>query len=159
MLSWFLLLFTKWPSGGRCICIGQIKTNCTQVTLVSLRKLCISKWSLLNSRCNSFSVASQKYDFYLISLLQNILWLSAKREGVTFLYRESRNHVFDPHTSQSIFVTLDHKTSLKSLGYIYSNSQQYIVWVKMIHFSFMPKIIRTLSKDHVSWRYFGNVLL
>ncbi len=47
------------------------------------------------------------------------------------------------------YVTLDHKTSLKSLGYICSNSQKYIVWVKMMHFSFMPKIIRILSKDHV----------
>ncbi len=41
-------------------------------------------------------------------------------------------------------MTLDHKTSLKSLGYICSNSQKYIVWVKIIIFSFMPKIIRTL---------------
>ncbi len=49
----------------------------------------------------------------------------------------------------SIYVTLDHKTSLKSLGYICSNSQKYIVWVKIIDFPFMPKIIRTLSKDHV----------
>ncbi len=38
---------------------------------------------------------------------------------------------------------------LKSLGYICSKSQKYIVWVKIIDFSFMPKIIRTLSKDHV----------
>ncbi len=47
------------------------------------------------------------------------------------------------------FVTLDHKSSFKSLEYICSNSQQYIVWVKIIHFSFMPKIISILSKDHV----------
>ncbi len=40
------------------------------------------------------------------------------------------------------YVTLDHKTSLKSIGYICSNSQKYIVWVKIIYFSFMPKIIR-----------------
>uniref|UniRef100_A0A671NV83 60S ribosomal export protein NMD3 n=1 Tax=Sinocyclocheilus anshuiensis TaxID=1608454 RepID=A0A671NV83_9TELE len=33
---------------------------------------------------------------------------------------------------------------LKSLGHICSNSQQYIVWVKIIDFSFMPKIIRIL---------------
>ncbi len=46
-------------------------------------------------------------------------------------------------------MTLDHKTSLKSLEYIYSNSQQYIIWVKMIDLSFMPKIIRILSKDHI----------
>ncbi len=50
------------------------------------------------------------------------------------------------------------KTSLKSLGYICSNSQKYIVWVKMIYLSFMPKIIRILSKDHVPWRYFVNFL-
>ncbi len=48
-----------------------------------------------------------------------------------------------------IYVTLDHKCSLKSLGYVCSNSQKYIVWVKIIDFFFMLKIIRTLSKDHV----------
>ncbi len=48
-----------------------------------------------------------------------------------------------------LFLTLDHKIILKSHGYISSNSQQYIVWVKIIDFSFMPKIIRILSKDHV----------
>ncbi len=57
------------------------------------------------------------------------------------------------------FVTLDHKSSFKSLGYICSNSQQYIVWVKIIHFSFMPKIISILSKDHVPLIYFVNFLL
>ncbi len=46
-------------------------------------------------------------------------------------------------------VTLDHKTSLKSLGYVCSNSKKYILWVKMIDLSFMPKIIRILSKDYV----------
>ncbi len=44
----------------------------------------------------------------------------------------------------SSYVTLEHKTSLESLGYICSNSQQYIVWVKIIDFSIMPKIIRIL---------------
>jgi len=43
-----------------------------------------------------------------------------------------------------IYVTLDHNTSHKLHGYICSNSQQYIVWVKIL-----PKIIRILSKDHV----------
>ena len=49
----------------------------------------------------------------------------------------------------SSYVTLDHKTSLMLHGYICGNSQQNIVWVKIIDFSFMPKIIRILSKDHV----------
>ncbi len=47
------------------------------------------------------------------------------------------------------FVTLEHKTSLNSHMYICSNRYKYIVWVKIIDFSFMPKIIRILSKDHV----------
>ncbi len=46
-----------------------------------------------------------------------------------------------------IYMTLNHKTSLKSLGYICSNSQKYILWLKIIDFSFMPKII-SISKDH-----------
>ncbi len=54
---------------------------------------------------------------------------------------------------------MKHKSSLKSLGYICSNSQQYIVWVKIIHFSLMPKIISILGKDHVPLIYFVNFLL
>ncbi len=57
------------------------------------------------------------------------------------------------------YVTLEHKTSHKSLGYICSNSQQYIILVKINDFSFMTKIIMILSKDHVPWRYFVNVIL
>ncbi len=41
-------------------------------------------------------------------------------------------------------VTMEHKSSLKSLGYICRNRQKYIVWVKIKHFSYMPKIIRIL---------------
>ncbi len=53
------------------------------------------------------------------------------------------------------YMSLEHKSSHK---YICSNNQQYIVWVKIIDFSFMPKIIRILSKDHVPWRYLVNFL-
>ncbi len=62
---------------------------------------------------------------------------------------DNNNNNKKKKNSDKSYVTLDHKTSLKSLGYICSNSQKYIVWVKFIHFSFMPKIIRILSKDHV----------
>ncbi len=41
-------------------------------------------------------------------------------------------------------MTVEHKSSLKSLGYICSNSQKYTVWVKIIHLYFMPKIIRII---------------
>ncbi len=40
-----------------------------------------------------------------------------------------------------VWPCLDYKTSLKLLKYICSNSQKYIEWVKIIDFSFMPKII------------------
>ncbi len=43
----------------------------------------------------------------------------------------------------TIYVTLEHKTSLKSLVYFCSINQKCIVWVKIIDFCFMPKIIRT----------------
>ncbi len=52
------------------------------------------------------------------------------------------------HFYINIYVTLEHKTSIKSLGYVCGNSQKYIVWVKIIIFSLMPKIIGILSKDH-----------
>ncbi len=58
---------------------------------------------------------------------------------------------------QCTYVTLVHKTSHKSHG-IFVASQQYIVWVKIIDFSFLPKIFRILSKYHVPWRYFVNFL-
>ncbi len=58
-------------------------------------------------------------------------------------------HCLQAKTVQNKHVTLKHKTSVKSLGYICSNSQKYIVWVKIIDFSFKPKVIRILDKDHV----------
>ncbi len=48
---------------------------------------------------------------------------------------------------KSKYVTLDNKTSLKSLGYICSNSQKYIVWVKIIAFSFITEIVKMLHED------------
>ncbi len=35
----------------------------------------------------------------------------------------------------------DPGASHKQHGFIYSNSQQYIVWLKIIHFYFMPKTL------------------
>ncbi len=48
---------------------------------------------------------------------------------------------------QKIFVTLEHKTSLKSLEYVFSISQKYMG--QNDTFFFMPKIVRILSKYHV----------
>ncbi len=51
-------------------------------------------------------------------------------------------------------------TKKKKYIYIYIsqyNSQQYIVWVKIIHFYFMPKIIRILSK--ISYCKYSKTLI
>ncbi len=45
----------------------------------------------------------------------------------------------DPKVSHFINVSLEHKTSLKSLGYICSNTHKYIGWVKMIYVLFYAK--------------------
>ncbi len=44
---------------------------------------------------------------------------------------------------KNMYTICDRKSSLNR--YICSNSQKYIVWVKIIDFSFMPKIIRILG--------------
>ncbi len=79
--------------------------------------------------------------------------------GSNLTFKVSFDYYYFISNDYLTFVTLDHKTSLKSLGYICSNSQQYIVWVKIIHFSFMPKIISIFSKDHVPLIYSVNILL
>ncbi len=49
------------------------------------------------------------------------------------------DHCFKTKDLCNTYVTLDPKTSLKSLEYISSNSQKYIVGVKIIDFSFIQK--------------------
>ncbi len=89
-----------------------------------------------------------------MALLVNVQTLSLMRQVAHKNLPYQTTHSYTFH----IYVTLDHKTSLKSHGYIWGNSQKYTVWVRIIDFSFMSKIIRTLSKDHVPWTYFVNVL-
>ncbi len=48
--------------------------------------------------------------------------------------------------TRDTFVSLEHRRSHKQHSYICSNSQQYTVWVKIIHFYFMPfRILRLCS--------------
>ncbi len=46
----------------------------------------------------------------------------------------------------SPYVTLDHKTGLKALEYMCSNSQQFIVWVKIIFYKL--KFFFFYAKNH-----------
>ncbi len=58
---------------------------------------------------------------------------SAKIMGPNFQRQWSRRW------KTQIYVTLEHKSSVESLGYICSNSQKHIVWVKIIDFLFYAK--------------------
>ncbi len=55
-----------------------------------------------------------------------------------------------------MYVTLEHKSFNKSLVYICSNSQKYMGQNDIFVFA---KNHRTLSKDHIPWRYLVNFLL
>ncbi len=73
--------------------------------------------------------------------------LESIRQDLKLLYMVSTNklnHCYNLIKYRIINVSLEHTSSHKQHRYICSNSQQYIVWVNIIHFSFMPKIIRIL---------------
>ncbi len=66
-----------------------------------------------------------------------------------YIYIHTHIYIYICKLCLCVCEALDHETSLKSLGHICSNSQKYIVWVKIINFYFMPQIIKILSRDHV----------
>ncbi len=78
------------------------------------------------------------------------------RQGQTGMTAASARNLLNEHELKlSTHVTLEHRRSHKQHRYIWSNSQQYIVWVKIIHFYCMPKIIRILRS--CSMKIFSTV--
>ncbi len=123
----------------------------TNVVYTILIHACVSFWGLKTP----FTVITKSNH----DIIQTPFVLHYSNSIMTkFIFRWTITLSINKNVPMYIFVTPDHKTCLKSLEYICSNSQKYIVWVKMIHFSFMPKIIRILSKDLVPWRYFVHFL-
>ncbi len=53
--------------------------------------------------------------------------------------KERINVTWMKSNDRNIYVTLEHKRSVKSLEYICSNSQKYIEWVKSINFLLWQK--------------------
>ncbi len=99
-------------------------------------------------------VAVQLYIYYIICLIR-LDFIQFPLFSLHDTYKTKQAHLLyylNGHINYNnlhllyLNVTLDHKTSLKLHGYICSNSQQYI---NLNHFSFMPKIMRIFSKDHV----------
>ncbi len=86
------------------------------------------------------------FPIFVIILKNTKLGKNNTKYDIKYIYIKIWLQICDP----------GHKPSVKSLGYICSNSQKYIVWVKIIDFSFMPKISRILTKDRVTWRYLVN---
>jgi len=86
---------------------------------------------------------------YNIKTLERLRWMSQSTTSAydTIGHKDGDSFIVPPHNFCQMsykYVSLEHLSSLKSLGYICSNSQQYIVWVKIIDFSLMPKIISIL---------------
>lgn len=84
------------------------------------------------------------------------------------LKQELENKTLAKFTSIDIMITLYLEANnwyvmleqnLMLRGYIFGKIQKYILWVKMIDFTFVAKIISILSKGHVSCRYFVNFIL
>ncbi len=122
-------------------------SNCTQLS--SIISILILYLKIKNELLN-FKIWGQKH-----SCMSSCFYLPFRHNIVNFSLFCHWVCIY----VQVPYVTLDHKTSLTSLGYICSNSQKYTVCVNIIDFSFMAKIIKTLSKDHVPWRYFVHFLL
>ncbi len=99
----------------------------------------LSMTSLWPCAANSSTAQNHIVTLFLVSLI----WLLTS-DNIWKCLKQEKQH---------------HKISLMLHSYICSNSQKYIVWVKMIDFSFMPNIIRILSKDHVPWIYIIHFLL
>ncbi len=128
------------------------------MTNVSAFALFLGNWS--NVR-NLWHLPVTKRSDVLASIeTQDALWIVLKScwrtgsSGFTQTWVHVVHAVSHINSTFHLNVTLDHKTSHKSHGFICSNSQKYIAWVKIIDFSFMPKIIRILSKDHVPLKIF-----
>ncbi|XDV28083.1 hypothetical protein PO909_031478, partial [Leuciscus waleckii] len=85
-------------------------------------------------------------DYIMCNYSNPVSWKTARKKVNELCTVDQGTYLYCIHTLT--YVTLDHKTSHKSHRYICGNSQQYIIWVKIIDFFFMPKIIRILSKDH-----------
>ncbi len=84
-----------------------------------------------------------QFDMLLFLLFLSIIWhrkctYAFKNVYICSIYL----NVMLKYFLISKYVTLEHKSSHKLPGYICSNNQQYIVWVKIIDFHFMPKIIK-----------------
>ncbi len=89
-------------------------------------------------KARSFSTRKRNpCDLFLTKINYSFVWHEKQKSlKNVFFYYIPRNSF--------TYVSLEHKSSHKQHGYICSNIQQYTVWVKIIHFYFMPKIIRIL---------------
>ncbi len=61
----------------------------------------------------------------------------ASPQTIFQVFNQNKTHWLSPATFK--YVTLEHKTSLKSQACICSNNQKYIVWVKIIVFFLCQK--------------------
>ncbi len=96
------------------------------------------------------------FNVYTVSLCSKLSFFhkTQRRNLETFNYIKLLKEIISLfHTILSLYVTLDHKTSLSRWDIFVAIAKNTLYGPKLIDFSFMPKIIRILSKD-----YFVNFL-
>ncbi len=90
----------------------------------------------------------------MVMIVQSVYMVTSVPKLISVALETGEEHLdifinFYHRIRQKIYVTMEHKSSLKSLRMFVEIAKKYILWVKMIDLSFMPKIVRILSKDHV----------
>ncbi len=145
----------KWPTESRH---NENRLALPEPTQSSGKRPSVGPFNQSNIEKSTTHIHHDYQMLKVLNLLCNVVVLNTFFFRTQAYFKDQATNYTEKKTFIILFVTLDHKSSLKSLGYICSNCQKCIVWVKMIDFSFMPKIFRVLSKDHVPWRYFVNFL-
>jgi len=91
--------------------------------------LCISSWK------NTWHCWLQMFIAQLF--FRQFQHITHNSEGLLIKYVKLKWAICKICSFCHIFVSLEHKRSHKQHSYICRNSQQYIVWLKIIHFYFM----------------------
>ncbi len=142
------VLYSVMLQGRGIVIISEVRGTEMSNVVIIIINIIICMYVLLTKKILSLTFNWLRNKIYCWAIITSCGY------DCTISIYNTNYFIFYHRIRQKIYVTLDHNTNLKSLGYICSNNQKYILWVKMIDLSFMPKIIKILSKDHVPWRYF-----
>ncbi len=121
-----LLFFSGWTSGSKQEAAAEIFVSDACVSLLQQRSISLLQLLHIQPALQLQTTHTHPYPHACMHA-----------HAHTHTHTHTHKHT---HTNLNV----EHKSSHKQHRYICSNIQQYIVWIKMIHFYLMPKIIRIL---------------